>query len=60
LLTHGFLVDEQGRKFSKSLGNGLGLEDVLKLTSGNVDVVRLWACSSDWSKDMKVKKFILI
>jgi hypothetical protein len=58
LLTHGFLVDEQGRKFSKSLGNGLSLEEVLKLTSGNVDVVRLWACSSDWSRDMKVLFFL--
>lgn len=55
LLTHGFLVDELGRKFSKSLGNGLGLDQVLKLCSGNVDVVRLWACSCDWSKDVKVR-----
>lgn len=54
LLTHGFLVDEKGRKFSKSLGNGLGLDQVLELCSGNVDVIRLWACSCDWSKDVKV------
>lgn len=45
-----------GKKFSKSEGNGLSLVEVLNLCNNNVDVVRLWACACDWSKDVKCTK----
>ncbi len=52
-LTHGFLVDQDGRKFSKSLGNGITPDQVLK-EYHNTDVLRLWAGQADWRKDIKV------
>ncbi|SCC95320.1 isoleucyl-tRNA synthetase [Thiomonas sp. X19] len=50
LLTHGFTVDSQGRKMSKSLGNGVDpLETSKKL---GAEIIRLWVASSDYSGDI--------
>ena len=51
LFTHGFVVDSQGRKMSKSLGNGVEVEDLMK--THNSDVLRLWVYSSDVKSDVK-------
>jgi isoleucyl-tRNA synthetase len=52
VLTHGFLLDEQGRKMSKSLGNGVELQDVIG-TMG-ADIVRLWIACADVSEDVRI------
>jgi isoleucyl-tRNA synthetase len=52
LLTHGFMVDKHGRKMSKSLGNTLEVEDLLK-TYG-ADVCRWWCASLAYADDVKV------
>ena len=52
VLTHGFTVDEAGRKMSKSLGNILAPQ---KLTSTlGADVVRLWVAATDYANEMSV------
>lgn len=57
LLTHGFLVDEQGRKMSKSLGNGV---DPLKVVNDmGADILRLWVSSADYRNDIAVSQGIL-
>lgn len=50
VLTHGFLVDEEGRKMSKSLGNGIDPADVIK--EKGADVLRLWVASADYRRDV--------
>ena len=57
VLTHGFLVDEHGRKMSKSLGNTVNLEDVLK--NHGADILRLWVVSSDYTQDLRIGPAIL-
>ncbi|WP_416430528.1 isoleucine--tRNA ligase [Piscirickettsia salmonis] len=57
VLTHGFTVDGQGRKMSKSLGNVISPLDVAK-TLG-VDVLRLWVAATDYSTEMVVSDEIL-
>ena len=57
VLTHGFLLDEQGRKMSKSLGNGIELPDVLGQMGA--DIVRLWIACADYSEDVRVGHEIL-
>ncbi|MBR6755674.1 MAG: isoleucine--tRNA ligase [Peptococcaceae bacterium] len=57
LLTHGFLVDEQGRKMSKSLGNGVDPLDVVK--DMGADILRLWVSSADYRNDIAVSQGIL-
>lgn len=52
VLTHGFVVDEQGRKMSKSVGNVVDPEDVIK--KYGADILRLWVASVDYSLDIKV------
>ena len=57
LLTHGFTVDAQGRKMSKSLGNGIEPQEV-----GNtlgVEILRLWLAASDYSSEFSISKEIL-
>ncbi|MEX2201712.1 MAG: isoleucine--tRNA ligase [Dongiaceae bacterium] len=52
VLTHGFVLDEQGRKMSKSLGNVVSPQDVMK-THG-ADILRLWVVASDYSDDLRI------
>ncbi|MDB5887922.1 MAG: isoleucine-tRNA ligase, partial [Rhodocyclales bacterium] len=57
LLTHGFVVDGQGRKMSKSLGNTVVPQEVSdKLGS---EILRLWAASTDYSGEVSISKEIL-
>ncbi len=52
VLTHGFVVDAQGRKMSKSLGNGIEVQDLLK--QYGADIVRLWVVSGDFTEDIRI------
>lgn len=57
VLTHGFVVDEKGRKMSKSLGN---VVDPLKVINQmGADILRLWVASSDYRGDLSVSQNIL-
>lgn len=57
VLTHGFLVDEKGRKMSKSLGNTVDpLEIINKM---GADVLRLWVSSADYRSDLAISNGIL-
>ncbi|WP_345295671.1 isoleucine--tRNA ligase [Luteimonas vadosa] len=56
-LTHGFTVDEHGRKMSKSLGNGIEPQDILKTLGA--DILRLWIASADYSNEMSLSQEIL-
>ncbi|MBE0465643.1 MAG: isoleucine--tRNA ligase [Candidatus Desulforudis sp.] len=57
VLTHGFVVDEHGRKMSKSLGNVVDPAVVLK--DLGADILRLWVCSADYRGDLAVSPVIL-
>jgi isoleucyl-tRNA synthetase len=57
VLTHGFVIDEEKRKMSKSLGNGLPPLDVIK--EYGADILRLWAASADYKSDVRISKGIL-
>ena len=57
VLTHGFTVDEQGRKMSKSLGNVIAPQDVIKHLGA--DVLRLWVAATDYSGELSVSNTIL-
>ena len=57
VLTHGFTVDEQGRKMSKSLGNVVAPQKVVD--SLGADVLRLWVASTDYRNEMGVSERIL-
>ena len=57
LLTHGFTVDEQGRKQSKSLGNVVAPQKVID--SLGADILRLWVASTDYTGEMAVSDQIL-
>lgn len=57
VLTHGFVVDEQGRKMSKSLGNTVDPMDVCR--QYGADVLRLWVASSDYRSDLACSPGIL-
>ncbi|HXH01413.1 MAG TPA: isoleucine--tRNA ligase, partial [Xanthomonadaceae bacterium] len=56
-LTHGFTVDAHGRKMSKSLGNGIEPQDILKTLGA--DILRLWIASADYSQEMSLSQEIL-
>lgn len=57
VLTHGFLVDEKGRKMSKSLGNGIDPLEVIDQMGA--DILRLWVASADYRSDVAVSPGIL-
>lgn len=57
VLTHGFTVDDKGRKMSKSLGNVVAPQSVMN--SLGADILRLWVASSDYSSEMNVSQEIL-
>ncbi|QBB70892.1 isoleucine--tRNA ligase [Pseudolysobacter antarcticus] len=57
VLTHGFAVDAQGRKMSKSVGNVVAPQSVMKTLGA--DVLRLWVASTDYRNEMSVSDEIL-
>ncbi len=57
VLTHGFVVDGQGRKMSKSLGNVVAPQDIIK--DSGAEILRLWVASSSYNEDIRVSKEIL-
>jgi isoleucyl-tRNA synthetase len=57
VLTHGFVMDGEGRKMSKSLGNVVSPQDVIK--QHGADILRLWVVSSDYSEDLRIGNEIL-
>ncbi|MBS0382992.1 MAG: isoleucine--tRNA ligase [Proteobacteria bacterium] len=57
VLTHGFTVDAQGRKMSKSLGNGIEPQDVMN--KYGADILRLWIASADYRNEMALSDEIL-
>jgi len=57
VLTHGFVVDAQGRKMSKSLGNVVSPEAVTQ--SLGADILRLWVCSTDYRAEMAISDEML-
>lgn len=56
VLTHGFVVDGQGRKMSKSLGNVIAPNDIMK--QNGADILRLWVASSNYHDDIRLSKEI--
>ena len=56
-LSHGFVVDEKGRKMSKSLGNTLDPLDIIK--DKGADILRLWVSSADYHRDVAVSEKIM-
>jgi len=57
VLTHGFIVDGEGRKMSKSLGNVISPLDVIE--KSGADIIRLWAAAADYSQDISISDEIL-
>ncbi|HQQ34409.1 MAG TPA: isoleucine--tRNA ligase [Rugosibacter sp.] len=57
LLTHGFTVDAQGRKMSKSLGNGVEPQEIGDKLG--VEILRLWVAATDYSGELSISKEIL-
>ena len=56
-LTHGFVVDEQGRKMSKSLGNTIVPQEVMR--NSGADVLRLWVSMVDFREELRLGKAVL-
>ena len=57
VLTHGFLIDVDGRKMSKSLGNTVQPQEVIK--ESGAEILRLWVAMSDFREELRVGKQIL-
>ena len=57
VLTHGYVVDGEGRKMSKSVGNTVAPQEVI--AQYGADIIRLWAASSDYKADIRISKEIL-
>ena len=57
VLTHGFVLDEAGRKMSKSLGNVTAPQDVIK--DSGADILRMWVCAADYADDLRIGGEIL-
>ena len=57
VLTHGFVVDGQGKKMSKSIGNVIAPEEIIK--KYGAEILRLWVCSQDYRDDIRISDEIL-
>ena len=57
ILSHGFVVDGKGLKMSKSLGNIMAPEDILK--KYGADILRIWVAASDYDEDLRIDYSIL-
>ncbi|HEY4985611.1 MAG TPA: isoleucine--tRNA ligase, partial [Bradyrhizobium sp.] len=57
VLTHGFTLDENGRKMSKSIGNTVEPQKVMK--DSGADILRLWVCATDYADDQRIGPEIL-
>jgi isoleucyl-tRNA synthetase len=57
VVTHGFTLDENGRKMSKSLGNTVAPQDVI--AQSGADILRLWTCAADYWDDQRIGPEIL-
>ena len=57
ILSHGFVVDGKGLKMSKSLGNIMAPEDILK--KYGADILRIWVAASDYAEDLRIDNSIL-
>jgi isoleucyl-tRNA synthetase len=57
VLTHGFVLDEDGRKMSKSLGNVTAPQDVIE--EAGADILRMWVCAADYADDLRIGAEIL-
>jgi len=57
VLTHGHVVDGEGRKMSKSMGNVIPPQDIIK--DSGADIIRLWVASNDYNEDIRISKEML-
>jgi isoleucyl-tRNA synthetase len=57
VICHGMIIDEEARKMSKSLGNGIPPEDIVR--DYGADILRLWVSSTDYTADVKISKDLL-
>jgi isoleucyl-tRNA synthetase len=57
VLTHGFLIDLEGRKMSKSVGNVIAPQDVIK--ESGAEIIRLWVSMTEFTEELRVSKEIL-
>jgi isoleucyl-tRNA synthetase len=57
VLTHGFVVDGKGKKMSKSLGNVVAPQDIIKTTGA--EILRLWVSAEDYRGDVRISKEIM-
>lgn len=57
VLTHGFVVDGDGRKMSKSLGNVISPQNIIKRYGA--EIIRLWAAYTDYSEDVKISESVI-
>jgi isoleucyl-tRNA synthetase len=57
VVTHGFIVAEDGRKMSKSLGNSIEPQDIIK--GSGADILRLWVAMSDYTQEVRLSREIL-
>ena len=57
VLTHGFIVDGEGRKMSKSLGNAVSPQEVIE--KYGADILRLWVASTDYRNDIRISQTII-
>ena len=57
ILSHGFVVDGKGMKMSKSMGNVIAPDEILK--NYGADILRVWVASSDYAEDLRIDKTIL-
>ena len=57
VLTHGFTMDDHGRKMSKSLGNTVAPQDIIK--QSGAEILRLWVSMVDYREDIRVGKEVL-